>query len=149
VQPISLDYASGLIFSKDGKILMGEKRPSKLAVYPDCWHIPGGGVDEGETLQQALVRELREETGIDASSCEIKLVDDQGRGESTRNRNGKEVRIAMRFFVFKVKIAANAADIALSANDDLINLRWFAPDELRSVKITPPSATLFKRLGYL
>jgi ADP-ribose pyrophosphatase YjhB (NUDIX family) len=37
--------------------------------------LPGGYVDHGEDWRQALVRELREETGIEAASRDVRLVD--------------------------------------------------------------------------
>lgn len=72
--------ASALIFSKDHQILMGKKDPARGGVYSDCWHIPGGGVDEGETLEQALRREVLEETGIDISPYKIKPIPFIGSG---------------------------------------------------------------------
>jgi len=55
--------AVGVIVNVDGKILIA-KRP--LSVHQGgLWEFPGGKVDAGENIQQALVRELREELAID------------------------------------------------------------------------------------
>lgn len=38
-----------------------------------CYSLPAGGLEEGETLSAAAARELKEETGVDASSAEMAL----------------------------------------------------------------------------
>lgn len=55
--------AVGVVVNSDGKILIA-KRPLN-AHQGGLWEFPGGKVDAGETIQQALVRELREELAID------------------------------------------------------------------------------------
>jgi putative (di)nucleoside polyphosphate hydrolase len=49
-----------------GKILIGERLDRSGA-----WQFPQGGVDEGETLEQALARELREEISVGRSAYQI------------------------------------------------------------------------------
>lgn len=47
-----------IIITKDHKILL-LKRPNK-----GRWDLPGGGVDDGENLPQAIIREVNEEAGL-------------------------------------------------------------------------------------
>ena len=49
----------GLLFNRDGRILIARRNRSKR--YGGLWEFPGGKVEEGEGLEEALVREIREE----------------------------------------------------------------------------------------
>lgn len=52
----------------DGRVLLAQRPPGKTLA--GLWEFPGGKVHDGETPEAALVRELREELGIDtAASC--------------------------------------------------------------------------------
>ena len=149
---INREIVSAIIISKDGKIFQGMKDPNSGGVYLDCWHIPGGGVDAGETNEQALVREIKEETGIDITQYKIELVDDLGGGEhETFWEPMQEVVLCkMKFNVYKVEITDKlAGEIEISLDDDLVKSEWFDVSDLKNAKLTPPSIKLFQRLGYI
>ena len=54
----------GAILIHNEKILL-VKRSNNLKVMPNKYEFPGGKVEAGETLQEALIRELKEELSID------------------------------------------------------------------------------------
>lgn len=130
---------------------MGKKDPAKGGVYPDCWHIPGGGINEGETLQQALQREIIEEVGIDISSYNPILIPEKGSGIAEKTlSSGEKVLIKMEFNRFRVDIKDKLADeIKVELNDDLMEIRWFGPDELPSVKQIPGGKEFFQKIGLI
>ena len=49
-----------LVFNEDGEILLCQEKNGK-------WDMPGGGIDHGETPQEALKREVMEEMGVEVS----------------------------------------------------------------------------------
>lgn len=152
MKTIHRDIVSALIFSKDGKLFQGMKDPQKGGVYSDCWHIPGGGIEDGEDKIQALIREIKEETGIDISPYQIELVDDTGTGQSEKTlpETGEKVIVEMKFNVYKVIITDKiATEIDVRLEDDLVQHHWIALSEIKDYKLTPPSVELFKKLGYL
>lgn len=67
--PAKIVYVAAVVMvDRDGRVLLA-KRPEgkKLA---GLWEFPGGKIEEGETPEAALVRELEEELGIDTkTSC--------------------------------------------------------------------------------
>lgn len=143
---------SALIFSADNKLLMGRKDPKDGGVYSNCWHIPGGGVGQGEDKTQALIREIKEEVGIDISKAKIEFIDNKGRGKSekTLKTTGEKVFVKMLFNVYKIIIEdKRSEEIGVHLHDDLKEYKWFSLSELSSAKLTLPSIALFIKLGYI
>jgi len=58
----AVDVAAGVIVRADGQVLLAQRPPKK--VYAGFWEFPGGKVESGETIHQALVRELHEELAM-------------------------------------------------------------------------------------
>ena len=151
MREIQRKIASALILSQDNKLLMGRKDPTKGGVYSDCWHIPGGGVDEGETLEQALRREVLEETGIDISSYQIKSIPFIGSGLAEKTlKTGEKVMCRMEFNRFEVNIAdRKAGEIKLHQTDDLVEIKWFGMEELPKIKHIPGGLDFLRDAGYI
>jgi 8-oxo-dGTP diphosphatase len=65
VKPAILVVAAAL-YARDGRILIAQRPPGKHMA--GRWEFPGGKVDPGESEAVALVRELREELGIEVTA---------------------------------------------------------------------------------
>jgi len=59
-----VQVAVGVLFDADGQFLLTSRPEGK--VYAGYWEFPGGKLEAGETVEQALIRELHEELGIQA-----------------------------------------------------------------------------------
>lgn len=60
-----IDVAAGLILTPDGELLLAKRPGDKL--WSGWWELPGGKIEPGEAPEQALVRELNEELGIEVT----------------------------------------------------------------------------------
>ena len=63
-----IEVAAAVIHDADGRFLLAQRPAGKA--YEGYWEFPGGKVEAGERPEAALIRELKEELGIDvAESC--------------------------------------------------------------------------------
>jgi ADP-ribose pyrophosphatase YjhB (NUDIX family) len=108
-----LPAANGLIV-RAGRLLLGRRaRPP----YPGMWDIPGGFLESGETPEQGLRRELREELG-----ATVRRMRWAGGAADRYGRDGCPV-LSILFWV-------TLAPGPLRPADDVAELRWFAIDQL-------------------
>jgi mutator protein MutT len=91
------------------------------------WSIPGGTVELGETLEQALVREMGEETGLEVEPIEMLTVFDR------IEREGGEVVFHYVIVDYLCRHLSGEA----RAGSDAREVAWVRPEELDRYDLTP------------
>ena len=111
--------AVGAVVVSDGALLMVQRdqEPAK-----GLWTLPGGRVEHGEYIEDALRREVSEETGIDI--------------EVDRLLGIFEV-VGDPHFVILDFLATAAAQMEPRAATDVAQARWVALDEVETMELTP------------
>ncbi len=149
MRTINREIVGALLISKDNKILLGKTAETAGGVYSGSWVIPGGGVDDGETREQAVIREVSEETHFDISGLKLELIDDTATGESekTLKTSGERVLVKMNFHEFKIVFDKTAIELRENPSEELVELKWFTPEELETVKLSKPTRELLVKVG--
>jgi mutator protein MutT len=112
-----------LIFNRD-KILLVERGKEPLKGY---WSLPGGVLEVGETLEQGIVREVREETGLEVKPLKVLeiferiILDDHG---------------APEYHYVLIDYVCRVTGGSLRADDDASRAAWVPRRLLSTYQIT-------------
>ncbi len=126
----------GVVF-RDGRVLLVRrgKPPSEGE-----WAIPGGSVELGETLQEAVAREILEETGISIRVGEpVHVFEDVRRDEAGR----------IRFHYVILDFEGEFLSGEVNAADDARDARWVSRKEFLQLNLNNKTIHLMKKLGFL
>jgi 8-oxo-dGTP diphosphatase len=127
---------SAMLRWQDRLLLCRQEKPGR-----QYWLLPGGGVDTGETLIEALRRELREELGIEA--------DVQFEGPVAIIDSIAPLTVATRRHIVHIIFAADLSHRSLDAVETrdaaVKGARLFAAEELDDVVLHPPIGRFLKR----
>jgi len=107
------------IIVKNNKILLG-KRSHESKFLPGYWTTPGGKVEPGEKLLDALKRELKEETNLEVKKAQLLKISEQFHDDH-------------HHIIFDFMVETRNA--IPKHGSDLVELSWFDKDDIEKLKI--------------
>jgi ADP-ribose pyrophosphatase YjhB (NUDIX family) len=117
------------VIEKDGKVLLAKEI---LESGEEYWIIPGGGVQFGESLADAVKREVKEELGLDVEPAE--MID------CREHMNLKYDYHAVIFF-FRARPLAGGMKLA----DEVLEARFFGKDEVKNLNLVATTRWLLQK----
>jgi len=113
----------GIVLNQHDEVLMVQEKVSPMAYYQGSWKLPGGLADPGEDFADTVVREVREETGVEAALLGI---------VSMRHMHG--VRFGQGDLYVVVKLRATTEHITIDPNE-LMGAKWMGRAEIESLVV--------------
>ncbi len=103
---------NALVFNEKGEVLLAKRTDNGL------WCVPGGHMELGETLAQACVRELLEETGLQAQV--VKLV-----GVYSDTENSLHIRQGLEWHTVRVSFLCKITGGTITPSEETSEIRYF------------------------
>lgn len=123
-----IEVTAAILADEQGRVLIARRLPGGSA--GGRWEFPGGKIEAGESAEQCLVRELREELGIETRVTSFF-------GESSHDYPGRAIRLkAFRVEKFRGEIRPVAHDLVL----------FVPPDEMDAFDFLEADRPLVRRL---
>lgn len=117
----------GVIINSEGKVLLSLRRDDEINEADRKWELPGGKIEFGETAEQCLVRETKEETGLIISP--VQIVNCIWTQIWKRN-NGSRLQVILIPF-----LCVEKQRIERKGEKEVYKLNWFKEEELRKIEM--------------
>lgn len=131
-----------LVKNEEGKLLL-VKKPDGVGPYAGTYLTPGGGVHDGEPIDEAAQRELFEETGVKVRNLKRVFFED----DVTGNWRGDEKHFIM--LLYTADYLSGDLEPTEGDDDNLAVIQWFGVGELNNLKLSPPLEKLLRLTGYI
>ena len=120
----------GAVVIRDGHVLLVQRAQEPLS---GKWTLPGGAVELGETLEEAVVRELREETGLEVRVLElIEAFERMARDDNDR----------LRYHYVLLDYLCVPVSGELLAGSDVAAAAWVRPEEFVRYQVTEKARSI-------
>jgi len=116
------------IFFQDGKYLICQRAYDDA--LPLLWEFPGGKAEDGETLEQCIIRECQEELGVDIKVCgEV--------GKTSYPHAGSD----LEFTFFSAEIIGGTLTTVVHEQ-----INWVSPEQLKEYNFCPADVEIVEKL---
>lgn len=119
------------------------RMPHDRGVYPGQWGLPGGGIEEQETMEDALRREMQEELGLDLVAYHPLFFKDTI--HEKLYRDGRREPVYMIFLIFDCMVGSTTVTL----NDEFVEYAWVPPRKLGEYALNDATIDTFRRIGLL
>jgi mutator protein MutT len=123
----------GAIIAQGGQILLVRRANPPLQGQ---WSIPGGLVETGETIKEAITREVREETGLEVEPLQLVEV-----FERILRDDDSRVQYHYVLIDYVCQVVAGEA----RAGSDVSDLRWASCDELELLAVASETCAVIRK----
>ncbi len=127
-----------IILSEEGRILLA-RRSENAGTFPGKWNLISGDVEAGESIEDALKREAREEAGV-----EIEVVRFTGRYYDRPGRHPTKTVICLPH-VCRIKKGIPK----VVRPEEVSEVRWFSPEEIRKLDLAYDHNQMLKDEGLI
>lgn len=115
---------AGVVFNKQGKVLI-LKRSAHEDIYPGMWELPSGKRELLESSHDSLIREIKEEAGLDVKIIQPCSVFEYKIEKPTEVRDSTQINFIVTCESFEVKLS-----------DEHQNFAWISKDEIDKYDIS-------------